>query len=254
MIDRPEFFVKLIHPTTLGGYAILRRKENGRHRNSKVPADQLQKIAKSVFGHRLHYISLASFYGNPIFLNFQQTSCLHVALPANKNNISDVLLNSSYALDRQSFPQPNLRVFDGEVLINIWNLKNKLAAQDAYKYLLYENIIHQTLLDYGLSPILESISPSYLCPIVGTYNNKPNHPSRIERYNESPINNTSIDQVIIDCISPKNIEDVTTGISALIDLKILFRERIFEIASNPECRNDWLIYFGATLRERLNKS
>lgn len=243
--DRTEEFFRMFHPSSkTRGNIVLERKLGKTFAQSQISTLDLEKVSRHACGLEDIYFSTASFLGRPLLLNFSNSNCLHLQVPAEDWNTHIIL---SMRLENKGIPLPTAIIFDGENYTFLWILSASIENHEFYIYSLLQKCLYSAASEFN--PTVRNLDTAFLTRMVGSINGKNKKVTGLinnygKIYSKSFLEKAILDSANISIASYRQLE-IQAGIT--LELMSLLGDRWFSISQNPELFNDWLIFFGSSL-------
>lgn len=241
LIDRPDVFLKEVHPKDIAGSIILERKFKRAKKYSRVSPSEGEKIARLSYHVPDIYFSVASYFGQPLLTNFANSRCLVAQFTVSKNT---TITNIYATLDRKNFPLPTVVVTNGQILTCFWMLESSIGNNEFHKVFLLQHGLYKLLKQYN--PSKKMLAADYLVPLPGTVNSKTGTNVCVIRHTGQYVNNELAEKVLLQSYSKNDCDKLELHSKAIHDLHALLGHRFLSWNLVNSCE-DWLLFFGASL-------
>lgn len=245
-INDPDGFLRFIHPDEKGNI-IVQRNFAKKKLISRTSAKILEPAARSAVGEKDIFMSISSFTGRPLLLNFQRTNCLYIQVKSHKEDESKTYMSICKHLSDRGIPLPNIVLSDGERLDILWHLSEPFTRKEVFDFIACQNQLYNILSESKFKIVKESNSPSHLIRLIGTVNSRTGYNACVIRLWQDPIPNERILSALYESVTKRDFDIIQKSAYELIDMELLFREKVFEIKSSPKTYSDWVMFFAAPL-------
>ena len=232
----------MFHNTeTSSGRVILTRKIGHHIRKTKIPALLVKPLLNKVYGLKDITFSSVRFTGQPLLLNLNDIPCITISIPKEGNLDHHIAMSR---MDRAGVPLPSACVDDTKNLHFLWATTSPFSLNEFYVASLIKMAIIEALDE--MKPHLSSHNISNQIPLAGTIN------SLTDQYVGVPSIRTAYDKAylqdrLLKLTSGQSFKTLEESAGRLLELRALFDDRWWEVNSQPESHQDWIIFFGASL-------
>ena len=245
----PRTFLSKVHPPLWSGNVVVHRNFlRGNDRKALITASQanmaagrLQNIEANIF------ISVASFFGRPILINFEKTHAICTQIEIVKG-WHETVTTVYEALSKYDLPLPNMHLNDGSIIAFMWYINEPFKPNELHKVLLCQKTISMCLKSEGIEVNPELNSITSLVRLLGTINPKTKKHMGLHKCTEA-LDRDRFEEAFLSHIRPAKLLDYQSNIHALIDLEKIVRDRALFLPEHPETHIDYVLAFSAALAE-----
>lgn len=243
-IDEPSHFFRKIHPSNAGGKVVLSRKIRGATSRSEIHAIELENVARSAAELPDFSFSVAAFNGNPLILNFQSVSALHLTF---KNDGGfEKRTQIEVKLSEIGIPLPTCVIEDQKksLFVFLWILDRPLGRDEFFRYFMLQEGLKAICSQY--KPVEKEPRIDWQIPLVGTMNSRSGSVIGISEY--KPNRTLTIEHAeatILRCMNSAEVSRLRKLSSIALDLEALFHNRIFYDWNRVS--EDCVLIFGCVL-------
>lgn len=240
LINRPEVFMRELHPVGGKGNVILKRKLGSKSKQSKVSLDDCEKIIKPAYGVEDLTISSSRFHGEPLLVNFVGANCIYVKVDWNENTVQELYRTLSI----EGIPSHTDAIYDGKRMVFLWIFDETITQQDFYKIFLLQKGIYKKL--STLDPINDSLDLCSMIPQLGSISSLSGKFVSLPRHTGQKIDLELMEQKLLSHIGFSEHENLKRHACCVLELLALMHDRTF-MKNCLTLVDDWLVFFGASL-------
>lgn len=240
----PKDFFRLIHPCGGSvGSVVVERRIHTRTNSALVSQRDLERIARVGYDVEGLSFSSASYHGYRFLLNLASLRCLSIKIHPERPSAWLAILK---VCEEAQILTPSAVIETGDSLVLIWLLDRPYQSWEFHLAYLYQRALNKIFSPHFRCN--EYIEAAPTIPLVGSLDPISKQHITIIRGTGRSYSRHAIEDELTSYLDPKDFRQAYRHGGTIRELQALLSSRFMSLSLALERYDDWLVFFGASLR------